>query len=74
MEYHGNLDFSKHAIETKLILAKETDRIIASFNPVLEIEFEDGSVGNLLYTALGSTKYPKEMMEILTIMNLKRME
>ena len=37
-EYHGKPDFSKHEIETKLILAKETDKIIAAFNPVLEIE------------------------------------
>ena len=33
-------------------------------NFCVTINFEDGSIGNLLYTALGSTKYPKEMMEI----------
>ena len=41
LEYHGKSDFSKHGIETKLILAKETNRIIASLNPVLEIEIEN---------------------------------
>ena len=35
LEYHGKPDFSEHGIEAKLILAKETDQIIASFNPVL---------------------------------------
>ena len=38
LEYHGNSDFSKHAIESKIILAKETDHLIASFNPIVEIE------------------------------------
>ena len=42
LEYHGKPDFSEHGIETKIILAKETDKIIVSFNPVLEIEIEDG--------------------------------
>jgi len=41
-EYHGKPDFSEHGIETKLILAKETNNLIASFNPVIEIEIEDG--------------------------------
>ena len=41
LEYHGKPDFSEHGIETKFILAKETDNIIASFNPVLEIEIDD---------------------------------
>ena len=42
LEYHGKPDFSEYGIETKIILAKETDKIIASFNPILEIEIEDG--------------------------------
>ena len=41
LEYHGKPDFSEHGIEAKLILAKETDQIIVSFNPVLEVEYED---------------------------------
>ena len=41
MEYHGKPDFSEHGIETKLILAKESGRFIASLNPVLEIEIEN---------------------------------
>ena len=41
LEYHGKPDFSEHGIETKIILAKETGKIIASFNPILEIEIED---------------------------------
>ena len=43
MEYHGKPDFSEHGIEAKLILAKEVGRLIASFNPVLEIEIEINS-------------------------------
>ena len=45
LEYHGKPDFSEHGFETKLILAKETNNIIASFNPVLEIEIEDDEKG-----------------------------
>ena len=41
LEYHGKPDFSEHGIESKLILAKETEKVIVSFNPVLEIEIED---------------------------------
>ena len=40
LEYHGKPDFSEHKIEAKLIFAKETNQIIASFNPVLEVEYE----------------------------------
>ena len=41
LEYHGKHDFAEHGIETKLILAKETEKIIVSFNPVLEIEITE---------------------------------
>ena len=41
LEYHGKPDFSEHGIESKLILAKETEKIIVSFNPVLEIEDDE---------------------------------
>ena len=41
LEYHGKPNLSARGFETKLILAKETSKIIASFNPVLEIEIED---------------------------------
>ena len=41
MEYHGNPSSSKHVIETKLILAKESYNMIVSLNPVIEIEIED---------------------------------
>jgi len=33
-------------------------------NLVATVSFEDGSVGTLLYTALGSKKHPKEQMEV----------
>ena len=33
-------------------------------NFVATVNFEDGSVGSLLYTALGSKKHPKEQMEV----------
>ena len=41
LEYHGKPDFLEYAIESKLILAKETEKMIISFNPALEIEIED---------------------------------
>ena len=40
IEYHGKPDFYEHGIEAKLILAKEVVRLIASLNPILEIEIE----------------------------------
>ena len=49
-EYHGRSDFSKHEIETKLILAKETDRMIVAFNPVIEIESGENEI-ETKYTA-----------------------
>ena len=55
LEYHGKPDFSEHGIETKLILAKETRNIIASFNPVLEIEIEDDESEIETEYALGLT-------------------
>ena len=55
MEYHGKPDFSEHGIESKLILAKETEKIIASFNPVLEIEIEDDESEIETEYALGLT-------------------
>ena len=50
LEYHGKPDFSEHGIESKLILAKETEKIIASFNPVLEIESGENEI-ETKYTA-----------------------
>ena len=44
IEYHGKPDFSKHDIESKLILAKETNRFIVAFNPVLEIEIGENEI------------------------------
>ena len=40
-EYHGKPDFSEHKIESKIILAKETNKIIVSLNPIIEFEMED---------------------------------
>ena len=55
LEYHGKPNFSEHGIETKLILAKEINNIIASINPILEIEIEDGKQENKLEYAAGIT-------------------
>ena len=49
MEYHGKSDYSEHGIETKLILAKETERLIASFNPILEIKIEVEYAAGITY-------------------------
>ena len=41
IEYVGTPDFTKHEIETKLILAKDFDKFNISFNPILAFEKED---------------------------------
>jgi predicted dehydrogenase len=49
-------------------------------NFVAVISFEDGSVGTLTYTALGSREHPKEQMEVyfdgkvVTLVDYKRLE
>jgi len=45
-------------IRTKSAYYSENDNFVAA------IQFEDGSVANLIYTALGSSTYPKEKMEL----------
>ena len=47
-----------------MALAPTTDYYSAKDNFVATIGFEDGSVASLTYTALGSTEFPKEAMEI----------
>lgn len=41
LEYKGKPDFSEHAIEFKLILARDIERVNLSLNPILELEKED---------------------------------
>lgn len=45
-------------------LKPATDFYLANDNFVVTIQFEDGSVATLTYTALGNSTFPKEMMEI----------
>ena len=45
-------------------LAPKTAYYGRTDNFVVTIRFEDGSVASLTYTALGSTKYPKEQFEV----------
>ncbi|MCC6975788.1 MAG: oxidoreductase, partial [Anaerolineae bacterium] len=45
-------------------IAPATQYYSARDNFAAVIKFEDGSVATLTYTALGSTEYPKEQMEI----------
>lgn len=51
------------SLETKSISPK-TDQFAKNDNFVTIIKYNDGSVCNLIYTALGSKDYPKEEMEI----------
>ncbi len=51
-------EISGHAIATKTDYYSPTDNFIAT------MRFTDGTVANLIYTALGHQKYPKEQMEI----------
>lgn len=51
------------AINTHRITPK-THYYLAEDNFVASISFADGSVANLIYTALGSKDYPKEQLEI----------
>lgn len=41
LEYKDNAAFDHSALETKLILARDFDRLNISLNPVLEFEFDD---------------------------------
>ena len=41
IEYKGTSDFSKHAIETKFILAKDIGKLNIALNPYFEIEYEE---------------------------------
>ncbi len=47
-----------------MAIAPSTSYYCASDNFVATMGFEDGSVATLTYTALGSTEFPKESMEI----------
>ncbi len=40
-EYKGAPDFSKHGIESKLILAKDIGKINIALNPILELEHDE---------------------------------
>ena len=55
LEYHGKPDFSEHKIESKIILAKETNNIIASLNPIIEFEIKDNENEMELEYAAGIT-------------------
>ena len=37
--------------------------VIDSNNIILDIKYESGSLGSIIYTTLGNTKYPKEQFE-----------
>lgn len=56
-------DAKVRGVQVTAILPK-TGYYSSSDNFVASISFDDGSVGTLTYTALGTTEFPKEMMEI----------
>jgi len=51
------------SVEAKSITPK-SEQYVSNDNFVATIKYKDGSLCNLTYTALGSTDYPKEEMEI----------
>src|SRR5215468_7513519 len=57
---------SKATTVTAQHIHPKTGYYSAQDNFVATIGFEDGSVANLIYTALGSKEYPKEQMEVFS--------
>ncbi|RZB29742.1 MAG: hypothetical protein SRB1_02022 [Desulfobacteraceae bacterium Eth-SRB1] len=55
-------------------LAPQTNYYSRTDNFVATISFDDGSVATLTYTALGTNKYPKELLEIYTDGNVFLLE
>ncbi|NQV50301.1 MAG: hypothetical protein HQ507_07375, partial [Candidatus Marinimicrobia bacterium] len=52
LEYKDNAAFDHSALETKLILARDFDRLNIALNPVFEFEFDDDETEvNFEYTA-----------------------
>jgi len=51
-------EISAISIDSNNQLVKSNDNIIAS------IKYENGSIGNLIYTSIGSSQYPKETIHI----------
>lgn len=49
---------SAHSITPSSIHYSKRDNFVAT------VSFEDGSIANLIYTALGDKKYPKEQLEV----------
>ncbi|MDT4856095.1 hypothetical protein FQZ97_904730 [compost metagenome] len=47
-----------------MTLTPTTDYYSATDNFVATMDFEDGSVASLTYTALGNTEFPKETMDV----------
>lgn len=50
-----------------------TKAISASDNVTVNIEYDDGSIANLIYTAIGNTNYPKEHLEVYCDQNIYNM-
>jgi len=47
-----------------LSINPKNEKYLKNDNFVASLKFEDGSICNLIYTAMGSNKYPKEQMKI----------
>lgn len=47
-------------------LSANAEHILSTDNKIITLRYEDGSVANLLYTALGNLDYPKEYVEVYT--------
>ena len=45
-------------------ITPKTKAIFSTDNISVAVRYEDGSIANLIYTALGNSKYPKESLEL----------
>jgi hypothetical protein len=45
-------------------LDSQSEHLLAGDNKAITVRYEDGSVGNLIYTAMGAPNFPKEYVEV----------
>jgi predicted dehydrogenase/threonine dehydrogenase-like Zn-dependent dehydrogenase len=67
--------FTESNIQTVSVdkISPNTGAILSSDNVSINLKYQDGSVGNFVYTALGNSRYPKEILELYCDNNVYRM-
>ena len=55
---------AKPSVIASVPIVSEVEHIAPSENAVITVRYDDGSIGNLLYSSLGSADFPKEYIEI----------